>query len=140
MTEIGKRKVVEVVESSKDHERVKIRTIYEPLFIEMWRIASKKVEMYHTDIIHDALMLANSNVGNKFLWGFRPTGTTLVRLTNHRALTIATIACMSDPLDSWHLVEITNIRAGGMVDGYLTWLNAKDISHLHRVIDDNVDV
>lgn len=138
MTEVNSRKVVEIVNSTPNSETVKIRNLYEPIFYQLWKLASATLEAYHTDVIHDALMLADSQVGEKFLWGYRATGTTLIRLKSGRELAIATIATMTNPLENWHLIEITKMRTGGHADGYVTWINARNLEQMKRVVRDNV--
>jgi len=134
------KRVVQTVSESEDHTRVKIRTVYEPIFSRLWEISKPHIKYFQTDLIHDALTLGDSEVGDKFLWGFRESGTNMMRLKkSHSATTLSVIATMVNPLESYHLIEITNIRTGGHADGYVTWINAKTVDDLKRVIEDNTE-
>lgn len=140
MIETTNKRVVEIINETVDSQTVKIRTLYEPIFVRLWEIAKEKLEAYHTDIIHDALGLGFAEVGDKFLWGYRNTGSNLIKITNryNAEQTLSLIAAMTNPLDSWHLIEITRNRPSGHADGYVTWINAQDADHLKRVILDNL--
>lgn len=130
-------RVVEVVDSTPNSEQVRIRNLFEPIFIGMWQFSKDTLQAYHTDLCHDALMLGNSKVGDKFLWGYRDSGTTLLRIRETwRAETVIKTAVLTNPLKSYHLVEITKFRENH-ADGYLTWINAQDEEHLKRVVLDN---
>lgn len=138
--EAGTKRVVEIINETADSQTVRIRTLYDPIFTRLWEISRKTIEMFQTDLIHDALGLGFAEVGDKFLWGYRPTGTNLIKITNRYNVEqcLSMIAAMTNPLDSWHLIEITKIRPSGHADGYVTWINAKDTSHLKRVIVENI--
>lgn len=132
-------RVVEVIDSNPNREHVRIRNLFEPIFIGMWQFSKDTLRAFHTDLCHDALMLGNSKVGDKFLWGYRDSGTTLLRIRKRfQAESVIATAVLTNPLKSWHLVEITKFRENH-ADGYLTWINAQDEDHLRRVVMDNVD-
>lgn len=131
-------RTVTVVNEQADAVRVKIRTLHDPIFSKLWSIASKVLEGYHTDVIHDALILSKAQAGDKFLWGYRKTGTTMISLQRtKKAYTTAMIAAMANPLESWHLIEVVKVPDSGHSSGYVTWLAAKDVGHLHLVVEEN---
>lgn len=127
-------RVVEIVNESPTGTRVKIRNLYEPIATRLFDIARPRLIAYHNDLIHDALMLADSAEGDKFMWGYRESGTTMIRLKRTGGWTygqikeMVDVCLMTDPLESWHLIEITKMRRV-YADGYVTWMNLKDKEH-----------
>lgn len=134
------KRVVEVLDETPDSQHVRIRNLYEPIFIRLWEIAEPGVAHYKTDIIHDALVLGQSRPGDKFLWGWRTTGTDIFNIRNIPSIanTMSHIAQMTNPLENYYLIEVTKVRRFGNADGYVTWINAQNLDHLKRVILDNL--
>lgn len=137
-------RIVEVVDETPEGTMVKIRNFFEPIFVGLFKIALPKMEMYQSDLGHDAIWLSNAKTGDKYLWGWRPSGTTMVKLErigNDNTMTAkawAASCANACPLDNWYLIEVTGVRHGH-ADGYITWIRAKDVDHLTRVIDENLD-
>lgn len=131
------RRTVTIINDQPDSQRVKIRSLHDPIFSRLWNIASKTLESFHTDIVHDALMLSKAKASDKFLWGYRVSGTSMIRVKQStRSYMTAIIAGMSNPLESWHLIEVVKVPESGHAVGYVTWLNSKSVEHLERVVEE----
>lgn len=132
-------RVLEVLESTPTSEKVRIRNLYDPMFAELWRIAGKRIKEFHTDIIHDALMLAHSEAGEKLLWGWRETGTTMIRLKNYSVKDCMNIVQASNcPANNWYVLEVKDTHKFGHTSGYVVWINAHDFSKIEQVVLDNI--
>jgi hypothetical protein len=133
------RRVVEIQSESENGLRVKIRNLYEPLFVGLHKIAYDKVELYTSDLSHDAVTLASAKAGDKFLWGWRETGTTMFNIRTVPMIHVPT-HLQTCPVNNWYLIEVSKVRNGGFADGYITWTNSTEQEHLYRVLIDNLDV
>lgn len=139
MTQIenAPRKIVEIQNESANGMRVKIRNLYEPLFVRLHQIAFGKVEHYTSDLSHDTLTLAFSKAGDKFLWGWREAGTTMFNIRTTPIVNVVTYL-QTCPVNNWFLIEVDKVRNGGFADGYITWTNSHDQEHLYEVIVSNL--
>lgn len=131
------KQVVHVLDESAEGTTVKIRRLYEPLFVELHRRAKPVIVDFTSDLSHDAITLAFAKVGEKFMWGVRESGTTLIniRRTPRIYLPVYLETC---PVNNWHLLEVTCVRDVGQADGFATWTNSQDVDHLMKVIDENI--
>lgn len=134
------KRVVDIVDQTPDSQTVKIRNLHEPIFIELWRIAHDKIQQFQTDLAHDVLALSTAMPGERFLWGYRDTGTTLFQLKSYQGAerVAANMAEKTCPLENWYIIEILKVRVGGHADGFVTWINAKNYTDLLRAVQANV--
>src|SRR5690606_32959685 len=123
-------------------QTVRIRNLHQPIFVELWRIAHDKIQSFQTDLAHDALGLGHANEGEKFLWGWRDTGTTLIPLRDYPDTpnVVLNMVQKNCPMQNWYVIQITKIRSGGHADGYVTWINCQSWEQMKRVIDDNLPI
>lgn len=63
-------------------------TVYQPLFVEMFRQALPTMEAYQSDLGHDAIALSMATKGDLYLWSVRKSGTTLATM-RHKGESLA---------------------------------------------------
>ena len=79
--ELVTRRDTVTVSTGENSERVVMRTFFEPICLRLWEIAKVHMINNHSDLMLDAVTLSHAKKGTRFLWGWRVTGTTLIKLT-----------------------------------------------------------
>lgn len=135
------RRVKEQIETDDpNQERIVIRNLFEPIMARLWEIAFPYMKDYQSDLMHDALILGNANVGDKFIWSFRETGTNIIPLrTKQSTFNILSLChAISNPLDTYYMLTVVRIRHEMYADGFVTWMNLSSYEKLNKIVRENL--
>lgn len=107
--------------------------LHSPLFMGLWGIAHKNIISYQSDLVHDAIILSRAKPGDKFLWGWRETGTTmcgLQGLTPYSSCIRGSMKASTCPLDNWYLVIVEENTNAGYPSGYVKKVEIKNLDDI----------
>jgi hypothetical protein len=126
-----------VIAENDEGQTTIIRKYYQPIIHRLWDIAMPNMINHHTDLLSDAVELSNyKNKDDKFLWGWRVTGTTLIKLTKGKGESIYSRAKLVCPTHNWYVIQVID-RHHYHACGYVTWTNSLSLHHLREVIMHN---
>lgn len=112
------------------------KNVFEPLFVELFKVAIPVIKAYHSDLGHDAIMLSNALAGDCFLWGYRESGTHLARVTDENMSDMHKLMARSDTIQ-WFFLRVTKHRHSQGIDGTMIPINSSQelISRWHETKD-----
>lgn len=128
-----KRQDVIVIAENDESQTTIIRKYYQPIIHRLWDIAMPNLINHQSDLLSDAVELSNAYKDDKFLWGWRVTGTSLIKLTKGKGESIYSKAKLVCPTNNWYVVQIVD-KHRYHACGYVTWTNSHTVQHLRQVI------